>query len=123
MTNGRVKGKAAEREVVNLLRAALPELPDIRRNLDQTRAGGYDILGVPGFAIEVKRHEKGFQASWWAQTLKQAAETEQAPALFYRASRRPWRVRFVLSLYEKRYVVEAALEEFIRYYRENHLET
>ena len=54
--NSRGKGKRGELEFVNYLRDELGE--GITRNLDQTRDGGRDILGVPGFCIEVKRCER-----------------------------------------------------------------
>jgi Holliday junction resolvase len=90
----RSKGARAEREVFALLSKELGSC--VRRNVDQARAGGADCIEVPGWAIEVKRHETGFREAWWEQTLRQAEEAEACPALAYRASRQPWRVRMLL---------------------------
>ena len=90
----RSKGARAEREVFALLSKELGSC--VRRNVDQARAGGADCIEVPGWAIEVKRHESGFRAQWWEQALAQAEAADCSPALAYRASRQPWRVRVLL---------------------------
>ena len=91
----RRKGASAERELFRLLSDELGTV--VRRNVDQARKGGADGLEVDGWAIEVKRHESGFRAEWWAQAVAQATSTDRWPALAYRASRQPWRVRVWLS--------------------------
>ena len=50
------KGKSAERELAKLLGDHLGL--ELSRNLDQTRDGGYDLIGLPGIALEVKRCER-----------------------------------------------------------------
>jgi len=90
----RSKGARAERELFALLSEQLGTC--VRRNVDQARAGGADCVEVPGWAIEVKRHETGFREAWWEQALAQAAAADCYPALAYRASRQPWRVRVLL---------------------------
>ena len=85
----RRKGATAEREVANLLADQLGG--DVVRNLEQTRNGGHDLLGVDPFAIEVKRCETLAIPQWWRQACEQCPEG-QVPALFYRQSRQPWRV-------------------------------
>jgi Holliday junction resolvase len=91
----RSKGARAEREVFALLSAELGTC--VRRNVDQARNGGADCIEVPGWAIEVKRHESGFKAAWWEQAIEQADKACASPALAYRASRQPWRVRLLLA--------------------------
>jgi len=49
----RRKGADGERELARLLREALGA--GVFRNLDQPRQGGADLLGIAGWAIEVKR--------------------------------------------------------------------
>jgi hypothetical protein len=91
----RRKGATAERELFALLSKELGTC--VRRNVDQARNGGADCIEVPGWAIECKRVESGFQAAWWEQALRQADAADDCPALAYRASRQPWRVRLLLS--------------------------
>ena len=86
----RRKGKDGERELARLLREQLGA--DVTRNLEQTRQGGADLLGLPDWAIEVKRAVRPRLGEWWLQTCQQAEATGQRPALFYRLDRQPWRV-------------------------------
>lgn len=90
----RNKGKSGERELGRLLGERLGY--DVTRNLDQSRDGGCDLIGVGAFALEVKRQEKLALVSWWAQACEQAARAGLIPCLAYRQSRRPW--RFILPL-------------------------
>lgn len=94
--NSRAKGKSAERELIGELKRLLPgELTDrLERNLTQTRNGGHDILGLDGWAIEVKRYAQFAPADMvncWAQTIDQARKEQARPVLCYRADRRGWR--------------------------------
>lgn len=94
--NGRAKGKAGERELIGELKRLLPgELTDgLERNLTQTRNGGHDILGLDGWAIEVKRYAEFLPADMincWAQTVEQARKEQARPVLCYRGDRREWR--------------------------------
>jgi Holliday junction resolvase len=91
----RRKGQTGEREFFGLLSDQLGTC--VRRNVDQARNGGADCIEVPGWAIEVKRHESGFRAEWWEQAIEQADKACASPALAYRASRQPWRVRLLLA--------------------------
>lgn len=84
----RRKGAAAERELCKLLADELGI--EVRRNVDQARAGGADCLQVPGFAIECKRHERLSRPAWWAQAVEQGRKAGAEPLLFYRRSREPW---------------------------------
>lgn len=85
----RQKGQRGEREICHLLSEKLGG--EYKRNLSQTQDGGYDVLGLEGFAVEVKFQEKLQIEKWWGQTVEQAGK-EKVPVLFFRKSRTPWRV-------------------------------
>lgn len=87
-TNIRNKGQRGEREAAKLF---LDDLGiDAERNLQQTRAGGYDLSGVPFFAVEVKRHESPNVTTFWRQALRQGEDTGLMPVVMYRRNRQPW---------------------------------
>jgi hypothetical protein len=95
--NSRAKGKSAERELISELKQLLPAemTKDLERNLEQTRGGGHDIIGLAGWAPEVKRYAQVLPAdlaSFWEQTTTQARNDRSRPALFFREDRREWRV-------------------------------
>lgn len=97
----RNKGGRGEREFFALLSDELGTV--VRRNVDQARAGGADGTEVPGWAIEVKRHEGGFRQAWWDQAVAQARKADAWPALAYRASRQPWRIRLPIYVLNQGY--------------------
>jgi hypothetical protein len=91
--SSRRKGQTGEREVCKLIRDALDI--DASRNLDQTREGGSDIMSIPGYALEVKKHaavSQGKISKWWEQAVRQAIECGRTPVLFYRIPSSTWRV-------------------------------
>ena len=90
----RNKGASGERELAKLVSEALGV--NCSRNLEQSRAGGADLLDVWPWAIEVKRHEKLQIPKWWGQACQQAKDLY--PALAYRQSRQPWTVLVPLSV-------------------------
>lgn len=91
MTNSRTKGRAGEQEVARILRDELGLV--VTRNWAQQAAeGGVDLLGVPGWAIEVKR-QKAWSNDWWPQAAAQARRTGERPVLIYRLDRKPWKAR------------------------------
>lgn len=101
MTPGgaKAKGASGERELAEVLMAwARPHGMElqVKRNLEQTRGGGHDLVGLEayGMAFEVKRVEALSIPSWWRQAVRQA---EQAggliPVLAWRQNRKPWRFR------------------------------
>lgn len=121
--NSRAKGKAGERELIGELKKLLPPemTSELTRNLDQTRDGGHDILGLGDWALEVKRYAEVLPADlerFWAQATEQARKDERRPVLAYRQDRRPWRVVMRMSdvglikgeSYE--YTVEMSLQLF-----------
>ena len=81
------KGANAEREVAKLIFEGTGV--EVVRNLEQTRGGGYDLVGIDFLAIEVKRQETLCLPAWWRQTLKQAGN-DKIPVLVYRQNRKPW---------------------------------
>lgn len=101
--NARSKGQRGEREVIDLLQPHVNEVsqynqlepPLLQRNTLQSHQGGFDIVGLPGFALEVKRVETeqpGQVAKWWEQAKRQAG-SDLEPVLFYRVNKKPWKVR------------------------------
>lgn len=94
------KGAAAEREAARTLWAILEpvysglgrEVPDIQRNLMQTREGGYDLVGLDWIALEVKRQERANVEAWWRQAVQQTGPG-QIPVLMWRQNHQPWRYR------------------------------
>jgi hypothetical protein len=87
------KGANGERELAALLTSWAAEIGvtlDLIRNLEQTRSGGHDLLGVPGLATECKRVEVLSVGSWWAQADAQGVIAGLQPLLAYRQSRKKW---------------------------------
>lgn len=103
----RNKGRAGEREFLNLLGDILGTRID--RNLQQSDNGGADCLCVEGWAIEIKRVESSQFPTWWRQAERQAAIAQCKPALAWRRNRQPWRVW--LSGNKKDWIT---IEEFAR---------
>jgi Holliday junction resolvase len=91
--SARRKGHDAERELVRYLRE--PGF-DVRRNLDQARDGGSDVLGFHHFAVEVKRCER---LRVWEAIDQAAAATQpgQVPLVCFRRSRGDWQALLPLQ--------------------------
>ena len=92
----RNKGQSGEREAAALIR----ELTGwhVRRRVRQ-HDGDADLEGVPGWAVEIKRHRtatRGGIARWWTQAVEQAGDL--LPLLLYRADRCEWRARWPLAV-------------------------
>ena len=90
MTNSRTKGRAGEQEVARILRDELGL--EIHRNWAAQAAmrGGCDLVGVPGWGIEIKRAKEARLNDWWTQTAEQAARDKVRPVLIYRLDRQSW---------------------------------
>lgn len=85
----RRKGQVGEREAAELIREHTGW--EVCRRV-RNAAGDSDLVGVPGWSVEIKRHasaSRGDLARWWAQTLAQAGD--QLPLLLYRLDRGAWR--------------------------------
>ena len=100
--NSRAKGRAGEQEVATILRDELGM--EVHRNWAQQAAiGGCDLIGVPGWGIEVKRIKKlqnGDLRLFWQQAAEQAKKAKVRPVLLYREDRQSWKAR--MSLYDLR---------------------
>lgn len=87
----KAKGSAAEREVVEILKAAGYDVHRTPHSGALEWLKG-DVCGFPGCHIEVKRHE-ALRISEWCAKAEAEAEAEGKPALLiFRRSREPWRV-------------------------------
>ena len=82
----RARGNRAELEIVNILKAhGYPAY----RNFASGGYGGSDIIGLPGFAVEVKFVEKLNVWTALAQCEAAASPTE-TPLLAFRRNRSRW---------------------------------
>ena len=122
--NSRTKGHGAEREVASLFRDHLGI--DVERNLVQTRSGGCDLLGVPNFAVEVKRYAKAtdpLKRTWWDQACRQANDIGLEPCVIFREDRKPWKAIVAMPDYfdkeDHRSMVEMDIELFMAMVRES----
>jgi len=104
----RNKGKRGERSVAALIRDLLG--CDAQRRVRQ-HDGDSDVLGVPGWSIEVKDCADLRLPEWWRQAVEQAGPHE-IPCLWFKVPRKGWRVRWPLSclLVEQRASQWLALE-------------
>ena len=99
VTNSRTKGRAAEQEIARHLRDSLNI--DIHRNWEQQAAeGGCDLVGIPNWALEIKRAKVARLSEWWTQCCIQASRVSRRPVLIYRLDRQDWKV--MISLYDLR---------------------
>jgi hypothetical protein len=92
----RTKGNAGEREIAALIRDLTG--CDVCRRVRQ-HDGDSDLMGVPGWSIEVKRHARALRgdiALWWRQAVEQARADER-PVLFFRQNRDDWRAVWSLG--------------------------
>ena len=92
----RTKGKVGEREAAALIRQHTGWAATRRvRN----GAGDSDLIGVPGWSVEVKRRASASRAQiaqWWSQCVEQAGW--DLPVLLYRLDRCSWRVVWPLAV-------------------------
>ena len=116
--SSRDKGMRAERAIIALLQPCVDRAhiggrvvaaPTLERNLEQSRAGGCDIIGLPWIAIEVKHQETLQFALWWQQTVSQARKNNAIPCLIYRKNRVSWKAVVELEI-AKNVVVPVTLD-------------
>lgn len=96
--NSRNKGKTGEIEARDMWRALLEgkmeDTDDIRRNHQQAEIGGADLVGIPRYAVEVKRCKQinwiGGLDSWWEQCAQQASDLGKEPLLMFRQDHGKW---------------------------------
>ncbi len=82
----RARGNRGELEVVNILKAhGYPAY----RNFASGGYGGSDVIGLPGFAIEVKFQDR---LNIWAalEQSREAAAPTETPTVVFRRSRSHW---------------------------------
>ena len=83
------KGKRGEREVANILKA---HGYDARRGQQFCGfTGEADVVGLPGYHLEVKFQETTKLADWFAQSERDARKGE-VPVVVHRKSRSPWMI-------------------------------
>ncbi len=102
MAKPKQKGMRGEYEVAALMQKVKDEVAvrlgkeafntRIERNLEQTRGGGYDLVGCFKFAMEVKFQEQFAFDDWWHQAVTQCPEG-MIPVLIYRKANVKFRVR------------------------------
>lgn len=105
---GRDKGVRGEREIadrfIEIMESEEKKLwvkghsEEVKRNTLQSDRGGFDLVGIPGLAIEIKRCETLQLGAWWQQCQQQATNGLM-PVLFYRQNRQPWKVRTYTQIY------------------------
>lgn len=94
MTNSRAKGAAGERELAKILRE---HGYNTRRGQQYSGANGdADVVGLPGIHIECKRVQALNLTKAMEQAERDALDSE-APAVFHRKNREPWRVTMNLE--------------------------
>lgn len=131
--NSRAKGAAGEREFCRVLTEHLGDalVEPLKRNLEQTRNGGHDILGLEEFALEIKRYKRvkdGDIKKFWEQACEQAGRAGGYPALAYREDLQSWRVRIPMEVLWPTgvthlgldFTVEVGVEAFAMIVRERH---
>ena len=105
----RNKGKVGEREVAHLLQKH--GFSDSHRTQQFSgKEGTADVVGLPGFHIEVKRQET-YRINDWCQQAEDEARQGETPIVVFRRSNQPWRVimdfeRFLSLMAEYQDVVE-----------------
>jgi hypothetical protein len=72
---------------------------DVERAARNGVDGSTDVVGLPGFAIEVKFGYKTQQPNlWWKQAVKNAKPGEH-PLLMYKPPRKPWIFRLPFGIF------------------------
>ncbi len=116
----RTKGATAERSVANKLEEH--GFTNAQRNLMQTANGGYDIVGLEPFAIEVKNHKKLNINAWWKQTTAQATDGLIPTLIYHIPNTSRWLVQMPVSVINDTYpsdmVMTVDFEDFIYIARE-----
>ena len=94
--NSKDKGRRGEIQIAHILQ---------EHGYDAHRTAQYcgknggvaDVVGIPGFHLEVKFQEKMHLYDWYAQAVRDSAETGETPVVVHRASRKPWLVSLALD--------------------------
>lgn len=86
MVNIRVIGQNFERKMAKMFNESFGI--DCQRNLQQSINGGDDLLGVPFFSVELKKHKQKSIGTWWRQCQESARRQGKMPVLIYEMPRR-----------------------------------
>lgn len=86
MVNIRVIGQNFERKMAKMFNESFGI--DCQRNLQQSINGGDDLLGVPFFSIELKKHKTKAIGTWWRQCEESARRQAKMPVLIYEPPRK-----------------------------------
>jgi len=119
MVNSRNKGASFERDCVKILRAELGDVVDaesLKRNLDQWRDGGTDIIVGELFAVECKRYASGnwYQQPWLDQAYHSAALLNMIPVLVWKFDRQPMRWTMPLYAVGREFALDNSEHDFPR---------
>ena len=102
MTNGRIKGRSFEYQIIKMIDEELGI--KCERDIEQYRKSDRgDVLGLDGWTIECKRYastrgsDGGYKPDWWAQVTRAANASVTEPVLIYKYDRHPVRCVVFLS--------------------------
>lgn len=121
----RNKGAVGEREIVDAFTTAMqwqealmlgvgtPPSGLVKRNSTQSDGGGFDLVGIPGLAVEIKRQETLSLGAWWDQTVEQASRYGGQPVLIYRQNKRRWRAVTWVGCYSKWVIADMLFDDFL----------
>lgn len=90
--NSKQKGKRAELEVAKILKQH--GYDDARRTAQYCGSTGdaADVVGLPGFHLEVKHQETVRLDEWWAQAKRDSDFTGNIPLVVHRKNGQKWKV-------------------------------
>lgn len=96
MVNSKQKGARAEREVANILKEN--GYTDARRTAQYCGNTGdaSDVIGLPGFHIEVKHQERMQLYNWYEQAVRDT-KTDDKPIVIHKQNNKPWLVSMSLN--------------------------
>ena len=104
--SARVKGHSFENKMKHAVNEYLEKynLPySVSRNLNQTRDGGADLIGLDNFQIECKRYKKNNsdlpQNAWWKQVLDSCKENNDIPILIWKYDYQDVQVQFPVVMF------------------------
>ena len=111
MTNSKQKGKRGELEIANILK---------RMGFNARRTAQYngkeqgslaDVIGLPGFHMEVKRVESGFTAIHKAMEQAIRDSKGETPTVWHRQNNTEWLVTMRLPDFMERIICSSWLDD------------
>lgn len=90
--NSKAKGKRSEVEVVHILKDH--GYTDARRTQQYCGSTGEasDVVGLPGYHVEVKHQERMELYKWYAQAVRDSSGSEDIPIVVHRKNNADWLV-------------------------------